>query len=192
MAAGRSVVVLPGRNFGAYVPQLFFPMMAAVRRDAEPVAVSWRDVEAVSEMGADELPGWVSDQVRCDLSGLEPESTLVVGKSLGSYAAGLVAELGFPAIWVTPVLISDEIVAALRRAHSPFLLAGGTADDLWISDVARELTPHVLEIDGADHGLFVQGPLDQSAHNIGLLAAACESFIDAYVWTSGEHADEPA
>ncbi|HEY9290921.1 MAG TPA: hypothetical protein VIP98_06560 [Microlunatus sp.] len=108
--------------------------------------------------------------------------TLVIGKSLGSYAAGLVADLGLPAVWVTPVLISDEIVGGLRRSTVPFMLVGGTADDLWDSAVARDLTPHVVEIDGGDHGLFEPGPLERSAKNIGVLAAACEEFLDGSVW----------
>ena len=187
------MVVLPGRSFGAYVPQLFFPMIAAVRRGAEPFTVSWRDAGAADEMAFDQIPGWVDDQLRADLSALDPAATLVVGKSLGSFAAGLVAELGVPAIWVTPVLTSDEVVAGLRGARAPFLLAGGTADELWLSEVARTLTSHVVEIAGGDHGLFVPGPLDQSAQNIGLLAAACEAFIDDSVWTSelADHRPRP-
>lgn len=182
MSAVRTVVVLPGRSFGAYVPQLFFPMMAAMRRGAEPVVVSWEGVDAIGRLQPDQIPAWVTDQVASVVSGLDPASSLVVGKSLGSYAAGLVSDLGVPAIWVTPVLTSDAIVAGLRRAASAFLLVGGTADTMWDTATARDLTPHVVEIPGGDHGLFDPGPLEKSASNIGIAAAECERFLDQVVW----------
>lgn len=181
MVDARSVVVLPGRMFGAHVPQLFFPMIAAMRRGAQPIAVSWA-AEVVDGLPAEQVPSWVASQVSPVVVGCDAATTVVIGKSLGSYAAGLVAELGIPAIWVTPVLTSDEVVSGLRRSVVPFMLAGGTADSLWDSAVARDLTPHVVEIDGGDHGLFDPGPLDRSAKNIGVLAAACEQFLDEVVW----------
>ncbi|HEY9290922.1 MAG TPA: hypothetical protein VIP98_06565 [Microlunatus sp.] len=52
----RTVVVLPGRSFGAYAPQLFFPMMAAMRRGAEPVAVSWSSAEELDRLALEQIP----------------------------------------------------------------------------------------------------------------------------------------
>jgi len=180
MADARTVVILPGRTFGAYVPQLFFPMFAAMRRGAEPVAVTWpAEVDGVPPA---RFSSWVAAQVSPVLRGCDPTTTLVIGKSLGSYAGGLTADLGIPAIWVTPVLTSDEIVAGLRRSTAPFMLVGGTADPVWNSSVARELTRHVVVVDGGDHGLFDPGPLARSARNVGVLADACERFLDEVVW----------
>ena len=53
---------------------------------------------------------------------------VLIGKSLGTYAAALAAERGLPAIWLTPLLTSDWVVDGLRRSTAPFLLVGGTAD----------------------------------------------------------------
>lgn len=119
-------------------------------------------------------------------------TTVVAGKSLSTFAAAMVADLGLPAIWVTPVLTDEREVAGLRRATAPFLLAGGTADQMWDGRLARDLTPHVLEIDGGNHGLFVDGPLERSALALGLLAAACEVFLDTVVWPGSlRHRDDP-
>ena len=65
----------------------------------------------------------------------------------------------------------------LARATAPFLLVGGTADDAWDGAAARRLTPHVLEIDGADHGLLVPGPLARSAEVLGRVCTAVERFL---------------
>ena len=78
---------------------------------------------------------------------------IVVGKSLSTRAAGVAAERGWPAVWLTPLLNDAGIVAMIRRRTAPALLVGGTADRSWDGGLARELSHDVLELDGADHGL---------------------------------------
>jgi hypothetical protein len=75
--------------------------------------------------------------------------------------------------------------AALARAAAPCLLIGGTADKVWDGRLARSLTPHVLEIDGADHGMFVPGRLSASAAVLGQVTTAVENFLDHQVWPQG-------
>ena len=82
------------------------------------------------------------------------DAPLLIGKSLGTLAAALAAEPYLPAVWLTPLLTVPWAVAVLEHAGSPFLLVGGTADSAWNSAIARRLTPHVLEIDNTDHGMF--------------------------------------
>jgi pimeloyl-ACP methyl ester carboxylesterase len=182
MTSQRSVVVIPARNFGPYAPQLFFPMFAAIRRGAEPVVIEWQDVENVDALESTDVAGWVSEQIGSVITHADPRSTLVIAKSLGSFAAARIGDLALPAIWVTPVLTNPAVVESLRLATAPFLLIGGSSDELWNLELAESLTPHVLEIPGADHGLFVPGPLSRSAQNIGLVAEASETFIDRQVW----------
>jgi hypothetical protein len=62
-------------------------------------------------------------------------------------------------VWLTPILTVPWLSTALSRATAPFLLVGGTAQSMWDATPAGGLSPFVLEIDGADHGLFVPGPL---------------------------------
>jgi hypothetical protein len=88
---------------------------------------------------------------------------VVIAKSFGTMAAPVVADRGLPAVWLTPVLTDEPTVAALRGATGPCLLAGGTADGFWDGAIARSITPYVVEIEGADHGLFVPGELAASA-----------------------------
>ena len=103
---------------------------------------------------------------------------LVIGKSLGTLAAPVAADRGLPAVWLTPLLTDEPTVAALRRATAPCLLIGGTADELWDGAIARSLSAHVLEIEAADHGMFLPGPLAASAAVLAQVITAVEDFLD--------------
>lgn len=182
VSSSRRVVVVPGRNMGPYVPQLLFPAFAAIRRGAEPTPIEWVDVETVDGLDTSEVSAWVAARIDSMFADLDSESTVVIGKSLGTHAAAAAARLALPAIWVTPLLTDTFVLDALRNSTAPFLLVGGTADPLWDGVAARALTPHMLELPDADHGLFVPGPLNLSAQNISVLATATERFLDENVW----------
>jgi pimeloyl-ACP methyl ester carboxylesterase len=83
---------------------------------------------------------------------------------------------------LTPLLVAQPVVEALRRATAPVLLVGGTADPAWVGPLARRLSPYVLEVPGADHGMYVPGPLARSAEVLGRVATAVEEFLDGTVW----------
>lgn len=80
------------------------------------------------------------------------------------------------------MLTGPAVVDGLRRSTAPFLLIGGTADGLWDSALARELTPYVLEVPEADHGMYVPGRLAASAEVLGQVATAVEDFLNQVVW----------
>jgi pimeloyl-ACP methyl ester carboxylesterase len=106
---------------------------------------------------------------------------VVIGKSLGSLAAPVAADRGLAAVWFTPLLTDEPTVAALRRATGPCLLVGGTADRFWDGQAARSLPAEVVEVDGADHGMFVPGGLAASAAVLGQVITAVEDFLGR-VW----------
>jgi hypothetical protein len=62
------------------------------------------------------------------------------------------------------------------------LLVGGTADRFWDGPVARSITPHVVEVGTADHGMFVPGELSAPAAVLGQVMTAVEEFLDQVVW----------
>jgi hypothetical protein len=105
-------------------------------------------------------------------------STVVVAKSLGSYAAALAAEHHFPAIWLTPVLTDDAVVAAITANSAPALLIGGTADEWWVPDAAKATGKQVLTIPGGDHSLRVPGPLRRYVDVLATVGAAMDEFLD--------------
>jgi pimeloyl-ACP methyl ester carboxylesterase len=85
-------------------------------------------------------------------------------------------------VWVTPVLTMPWVAAALARATAPMLLVGGTADEIWDGALARRLSPYVLEVADADHGMYVPGPLIDSVAVLGRVVASVEEFLDTIGW----------
>jgi hypothetical protein len=59
---------------------------------------------------------------------------------------------------------------------------GGTAGQSWDGPVARSITPYVVEVAAADHGMFVPGELSASAAVLGQVMTAVEGFLDEAVW----------
>jgi hypothetical protein len=123
--------------------------------------------------------------VAAAVDSLGAASPVLIGKSLGSLAADVAAERALAAVWLTPLLTAPAVVAALRRAASPFLLVGGTADQWWDGNLARSLTPYVTEVTDADHGMLVPGPLAASAAVLGEVTTAVERFLDDVAWPAG-------
>jgi hypothetical protein len=160
---------------------------AGAARGAQIRPMTWSPPAALtvpSETVSKDRATWVYAQVAPVLDGVATDggAPLLIGKSLGSYCATLAAERQIPAVWLTPVLTDQAVLEGLRQATAPCLLVGGTADHAWDGAVARKLSPHILEVDGADHGMYVPGPLAASAAVLGQVVTAVESFLDEIVW----------
>jgi len=172
---GRSVILAPGGNNSAQVPLLMYARLAAQRRGASVRVIGWDlagrpDIGQHREMVASRVAAAVQE-----LTSATGTAPLLIGKSLA-------ADHGLAAVWFTPLLTDEPTVAALRRATGPFLLAGGTADPYWDGRIARSLTAEVAEIDGADHAMFVPGPVSASTDVLGQVLTAVEEFLDHAVW----------
>jgi pimeloyl-ACP methyl ester carboxylesterase len=128
-----------------------------------------------------EQEDWVCGEIRPLLDALGGRP-LLIGKSLGTHAAALAAERDLPAVWLTPLLTLPWVAGALRRASAPFLLVGGTADEVWDGALARGLSPHVLEVEHADHGMQVPGPLLNSIAVLARVVTALTDFLNAINW----------
>jgi hypothetical protein len=144
----RTALVLPGRMV-AGMPINAFAIDAVWKR-------GWRAVLVWDELLDDsqDMTDWVRARLNAAAAYADDaEELLVIGKSLGTLAAGEVAERGWRAVWLTPLLNHPPFVEMLRRRTAPALLIGGTNDPAWDGALARELSDDVLELEGADHGL---------------------------------------
>lgn len=172
-------VVVPGGTHGPAAGLLMYASVVAERRGATVHRLTWSQ-DPPDPFGP-EIESWVRAEVGPRLDAVDG-NPLLIGKSLGSNAAMLAAERRIPAVWLTPVLTLPWITSALNRATAPFLVVGGTADAMWDGARARQLSQYVLEIEGADHGLQLPGPLIDSIAVLGRVLVGMERFLDAIDW----------
>jgi alpha-beta hydrolase superfamily lysophospholipase len=176
--AADRVVVLPGMAYSIQAPLLWFAQELALARGAGVLAVADRlrdDAEPFA---------WARDRARRALDFEPAERQVVVGKSLASAAAGLVAERGLPALWLTPLLDQRPVLDGLARAGAPTLLVGGTADDSWQpSALAPNPRLEVVELAGLDHSLQVPGDPPASVEALAEVVAIVDRYLGAALTT---------
>jgi hypothetical protein len=180
---GRVAVLAPGGGYSTDGPLLMYAGLAVERRGGYAHRIAWPSgfTESLAESHA-WVAAHVSAAIEETVAVTGATAPVVIAKSLGSLAAPLVADRGLAAVWFTPLLTDEPTVAALRRATAPCLLVGGTADRFWDGPAARSVSPHVVEVAAADHGMFVPGGLSASAAVLGQVMTAVEQFLDHVVW----------
>jgi hypothetical protein len=170
----RVAVALPGAML-AGMPSVGLVLQVAVARGWSGVQVWDRFLDRSQDPTV-----WVVERLEAALSHVADDArTLIVAKSLSTRAAAAAAGRGVPAIWLTPLLDDPEAVAGLRRRTAPALLVGGTADPTWDGALARELTPDVLELPGADHGLGSGADPGVLLANLARVADRADAFVAA-------------
>ncbi len=142
-------VLLPG-----FAPLFAMPLLVPAAVAA--VAAGWRARLVDWDPPESREPGWVVEELLAAVGDHDGE-VLVVGKSLATLAASHVADRGWDAVWLTPLLHRPDVAAAIARHPGRQLLVGGTADEAWVGPVAAASGADVLELPGADHGLGVDG-----------------------------------
>jgi predicted alpha/beta-hydrolase family hydrolase len=171
-----TALLVPGRGYPAAAPLLFFAGVALLQHGWSVRQVWWDPPPHDSD---EQTTAWVRARVEEMLP--DGGRVMLVSKSLGTYAAPLAAERGLEAVWFTPLLQNQSLVAAIGANPARQLLVGGTADDLaWRADVARSLAEQgcdVCEIPGADHALLVPGDSVRAVQAHVTAARALDGFL---------------
>lgn len=170
----RCVVVLPGMQYSTQAPLLWFAREVAAAR-------GWSALEVLDSLPEGAEPfGWARDRARraLDRAAADASEVAVIGKSLASGAAGLVADRGVPAIWLTPLLNERRVADDLSRAARPALLIGGSADEAWTPDaLADSGLLQVVQLDGLDHSLQRPGEPRASLDALRAVAERVDRFL---------------
>jgi len=170
-------VILPGSGYSPAHPLLEFGRQALLQHGWAVQQVWWDPPTDPAVESED----WVTSQAEAALAGMPGDvEVLLMGKSLGTMAAGVAAARGLPAVWLTPLLTRPRCVQWHRSATQPRLLVGGTADpqwDQWDGALARELSADVLQLDGATHFLHVPGDAVRTAELHVEVARALDAFL---------------
>lgn len=148
----RVAVVLPGARYLPFAPLLWFARGVATSR-------GWSVLEVWDEYVDHRLEPrrWVEERAEAALARAGASRVLLVAKSISSGAVHLAVERGFPGVWLTPLLHIEDIAAGFDRLEAPALLVGGTADESWVAETARQAGHPLLELEGADHSLQLPG-----------------------------------
>jgi hypothetical protein len=171
----RCVVVLPGMQYSTQAPLLWFAREVAAAR-------GWSALEVLDALpdGAEPF-GWARDRARraFDRAAEDAGEVVVVGKSLASAAAGIVADRGLPAVWLTPLLNERRVADDLSRAPRPALVVGGSADEAWAPDaLADSGLLRIVQLDGLDHSLQRPGDPRASLDALRAVAERVDRFLD--------------
>lgn len=171
---GRAVV-LPGGNYTVDHPLLYWTSRVLGAGGWQVNTVGWT---APATDSWSERIAFVEAGVEAALAAAPAaDKTIIVGKSLGSLAAGWAGVRDFPAIWLTPLLTRAEVLGPLMSSRRPGLLVGGTADGMWDGEAARRTSLEVVEIEGGDHGLHVGDDWRASLTALEQVMEAVESFV---------------
>jgi len=148
----RVVVVLPGARYLPFAPLLWFAQEVALAR-------GWSVLEVWDEYLDRSIDPWqwVSERAEAALARAGDAETMLVTKSISSRAVTIAAERGLPGIWMTPLLHDEQIATGFEQLSAPALLVGGTADESWDGELARLAGHEVLELEGANHALQLDG-----------------------------------
>jgi hypothetical protein len=148
----RCVVLLPGVRYFSQAPLLWFAREAAE-------AAGWSVLEVSERAPAGQEPfEWILERAEGALNATSATQVALVGKSLGSAAAPLATQRALPAVWLTPLLIRPEVLAALGATDRPTLIVGSPADPSWGNgDLPENEALEVMELDDLDHSLQREG-----------------------------------
>jgi len=187
-ASPKRALVLPGAVYSPSHPLLEFGRVTLQQHGWSVRQLWW---ELGGRMDSEERIAWVSDQIAVaveDERAIDPspETWLVMAKSLGTLSV-LAEHRAQAYVLLTPLLTSPAVVEGIERLRAddvPVLLVGGTADDLWSADVARRLDCELLEVEGADHGMYVAGDAVRSVEVHLEVTQAVDAFLSGLAATA--------
>ena len=173
-------VLLPGARYVPSAPLLWFAREAAQAQGWSVLQV-WDEYDRLQD--ADQ---WVADRLGAALAYVgDVRDRLVIAKSLTSLALPAAVEAGIPGVWLTPLLGSEYVKAALEATQVPTLVVGATADPSWDSEfVARLENVEVIEIDGSNH---VLGHATDPSRSIDYLRTVTQG-VGSFVNRLSQHA----
>jgi hypothetical protein len=176
-ATGEAVgvaVLLPGAGYGVELPLLHWTAAVLAQQRWFVQSVRW-DPDGVDRSSASRFTARAAELAFEQAPQLERR--LVVGKSLGTFAAPWAKARGVPGIWLTPLLMEPAVREALTTGGQPCLLVGATGDSSWDAGVAAESGHRVCELEGLNHSLDEPADWRRSLAAVEHVCESVEAFL---------------
>lgn len=185
-------ILLPGIGYTCQMPLFYYPTLFLHNIGADVLWVEYAynkrpDFHTLSDA---EQMHWLFNDVTaaCDtvLKQHNYQRITIIGKSLGTLAMGhlLTTDAKFAhvqAIWLTPLLWNDRLREQIQQYGQPSLFVIGTADSCYnpqyLADVQAATKGESVVIEGADHGMLVNGDVLQSLKAMERIMRAIEAFV---------------
>jgi len=169
-------VLLPGAGYRVELPLLHWTAAVLAQQRWFVQAVRW-DPDGVDRNSA---PPFTARAAELAFEQAPPlERRLVVGKSLGTFAAPWARALGIPGIWLTPLLVEPAVREALAAGGPPCLLVGATGDSSWDGGAGAESGHRVCELEGLNHSLDDPADWRRSLEAVEQVCESVEAFLAA-------------
>jgi len=185
-------LILPGRDYTAHMPLLFYPTLTLLNRGVDVLRLDVhylkRDEFQALEMNQQlrYLFAEVETAYQMGMAQGDYQQVTLVGKSLGTLAMGhLLTTASLPArvnaIWLTPLVRFDFLREQIKTfaGHSLFVI--GTADPHYdaqrLAEVQQATQGEVVIIEDADHGMNIAGDLSGSIKALDKIVQAVDAFL---------------
>jgi len=185
-------LILPGRDYTAQMPLLFYPILTLLNRGADVLRldVHYLKRDEFQALDMNEQFRHLFDEVvaayQIGLAQRNYQRVTLVGKSLGTLAMGhlLTTETLPPvvnAIWLTPLVRFDFLREQIKAFAGHSLFAIGTADPHYdaecLMEVQQATNGEVVTIEGADHGMNIAGDMSGSIRALDKIVQAIDAFL---------------
>jgi hypothetical protein len=187
-------IVFPGWGYTADRPVLYYPGLLLLDRGADLLRVEYQYARRPEYLAAEagERERWLIEDVTAALeAGLgarEYDEITLVGKSIGTLAMGrLLASdgrlKGARAIWLTPLLREERLLAQIRQWGGLSIFVAGTADPHYdpagLEAAVAATQGRQVRIEGGDHSLEIAGSVVQTVEAMEKVMRALEMFLSA-------------
>jgi hypothetical protein len=184
-------VILPGQTYTAGMPALFFPGRVMLAHGVDVLEMEYDlTAEEIETLGmdrqADRAAATAEVVVRAALAQRAPERLTLIGKSLGTFAMAhlLTCGLDLPrldCIWITPVLKQENLLQQMLACRHMSLVVAGDKDPYSNADgierLEKETGMRVILIEGAEHGLEVNGNVIETLRSLQRIVRGIEGFM---------------
>jgi len=188
-------LVLPGAGYTTQGPMLYYSIKALSQLGAEILSLEYGGViRRSASRSPDERTEIFSliclNALNASLKRRKYNRLTLIGKSLGTRGLASLSRLAgqwsykprnIEALWLTPLLTENFVTDEIEKLGSREFLAIGSCDEHYYKPQALQSLPRFVEtliIDGADHGLDIEGDVLSSTKALSKLTARIARFLN--------------